>query len=129
MPGDSALSENVPSRVVALLMADSVRKVICSLPRQSDSYVFDKLYRAGKIELEIVPQSNLAERIRAAGSGICAFFSPTSYDTLLAEGKETREIDGRMGERLAQQRVTPRFITVPGCSPHRRPTAAGRSPV
>lgn len=82
--------------LAALLMAGSVRKVICSFPRQSDSYVFDELYRAGKIELEVVPQGNLAERIRAAGSGIGAFFSPTGYGTLLAEGKETREIDGRM---------------------------------
>jgi 3-oxoadipate CoA-transferase alpha subunit len=82
--------------LAALLMAGSVRKVICSFPRQSDSYVFDALYRAGKIELEVVPQGNLAERIRAAGSGIGAFFSPTGYGTLLAEGKETREIDGRM---------------------------------
>jgi 3-oxoadipate CoA-transferase alpha subunit len=72
-----------------------VRKVVCSFPRQSDSYVFDELYRAGKIELEVVPQGNLAERIRAAGSGIGAFFSPTGYGTLLAEGKETREINGR----------------------------------
>lgn len=82
--------------LAALLMAGSVRKVVCSFPRQSDSYVFDELYRAGKIELEVVPQGNLAERIRAAGSGIGAFFSPTGYGTLLAEGKETREIDGRM---------------------------------
>ena len=81
--------------LAALLMAGSVRKVVCSFPRQSDSYVFDELYRAGKIELEVVPQGNLAERIRAAGSGIGAFFSPTGYGTLLAEGKETREIDGR----------------------------------
>jgi len=81
--------------LAALLKAGSVRKVVCSFPRQSDSYVFDELYRAGKIELEVVPQGNLAERIRAAGSGIGAFFSPTGYGTLLAEGKETREIDGR----------------------------------
>ena len=81
--------------LAALLMAGSVRKVICSFPRQSDSYVFDELFLAGKIELEVVPQGNLAERIRAAGSGIGAFFSPTGYGTLLAEGKETRVIDGR----------------------------------
>ena len=81
--------------LAALLKAGSVRKVICSFPRQSDSYVFDELYRAGKIELEVVPQGNLAERIRAAGSGIGAFYSPTGFGTLLAEGKETRVIDGR----------------------------------
>jgi 3-oxoadipate CoA-transferase alpha subunit len=81
--------------LAALLKAGSVRKVICSFPRQSDSYVFDELYRAGKVELEVVPQGNLAERIRAAGSGIGAFFSPTGFGTLLAEGKETRVIDGR----------------------------------
>ena len=72
-----------------------MRKIICSFPRQADSWVFDALYRAGEIELELVPQGNLAERIRAAGAGIGAFFTPTGYGTLLAEGKETREIDGR----------------------------------
>jgi len=72
-----------------------VRKIICSFPRQTDSYVFDALYHAGEIELELVPQGNLAERIRAAGAGIGAFFTPTGYGTLLAEGKETRLIDGR----------------------------------
>jgi len=81
--------------LAALLKAGSVRKVVCSFPRQSDSYVFDELYRAGKVELEVVPQGNLAERIRAAGSGIGAFYSPTGFGTLLAEGKETRVIDGR----------------------------------
>ena len=72
-----------------------MRKIICSFPRQTDSHVFDALYRAGEIELELVPQGNLAERIRAAGAGIGAFFSPTGFGTLLAEGKETRVIDGR----------------------------------
>ena len=72
-----------------------MRKIICSFPRQTDSHVFDALYRAGEIELELVPQGNLAERIRAAGAGIGAFFTPTGYGTLLAEGKETRMIDGR----------------------------------
>lgn len=86
---------NGDTGLAALLKAERVRKIICSFPRQSDSYVFDALYRAGKVELEVVPQGNLAERIRAAGSGIGAFFSPTGYGTLLAEGKETREIDGR----------------------------------
>ena len=86
---------NGDTGLAALLKAARVRKIICSFPRQSDSYVIDALYRAGKIALEVVPQGNLAERIRAAGSGIGAFFSPTGYGTLLAEGKETREIDGR----------------------------------
>lgn len=81
--------------IAALLEAGQVRKVICSFPRQTDSYIFDDLYRAGKVELEIVPQGNLAERIRAAGAGIGAFYSPTGVGTPLAEGKETRVIDGR----------------------------------
>lgn len=81
--------------LAALLKAKRVRKIICSFPRQSDSYVFDALYRAGEIDLELVPQGNLAERIRAAGAGIGAFYTPTGYGTLLAEGKETRVIDGR----------------------------------
>lgn len=81
--------------VAALLAHRRVRKIICSFPRQVDSWVFDGLYRAGEIELELVPQGNLAERIRAAGAGIGAFFTPTGYGTLLAEGKETREIGGR----------------------------------
>jgi 3-oxoadipate CoA-transferase alpha subunit len=81
--------------LAALLAAGQVRKIICSFPRQSDSFVFDELYRAGKIELEVVPQGNLAERMRAAGAGIGAFFSPTGVGTLLAEGKERRTIDGR----------------------------------
>ncbi len=81
--------------LAALLKARRVRKILCSFPRQADSYVFDGLYRAGEIELEVVPQGNLAERIRAAGAGIGGFFTPTGYGTLLAEGKETREIDGR----------------------------------
>ena len=80
----------------ALLGAGRVRKIICSFPRQVDSWHFDRLYREGRIELELVPQGNLAERIRAAGAGIGAFFTPTGYGTILAEGKETREIDGRM---------------------------------
>jgi 3-oxoadipate CoA-transferase, alpha subunit len=81
--------------LAALLRAKRVRKIVCSFPRQTDSYVFDALYRAGEIELELVPQGNLAERIRAAGAGIGAFFTPTGYGTLLAEGKETRTIGGR----------------------------------
>ena len=81
--------------LAALLAKRRVRKIVCSFPRQSDSWVFDELYRAGDIELELVPQGNLAERIRAAGAGIGAFFTPTGVGTELAAGKETREIDGR----------------------------------
>jgi 3-oxoadipate CoA-transferase, alpha subunit len=81
--------------LAALLKKKRVRKIICSFPRQTDSYVFDSLYHAGEIELELVPQGNLAERIRAAGAGIGAFFTPTAYGTPLAEGKETRIINDR----------------------------------
>ncbi|KHK95063.1 3-oxoadipate CoA-transferase [Microbacterium mangrovi] len=86
---------NGDTGLAALLAARRVRKIICSFPRQSDSWVFDGLYRAGEIELELVPQGNLAERIRAAGAGIGGFYSPTGVGTQLAEGKEHREIDGR----------------------------------
>ena len=86
---------NGDTGLAALLAAGRVRKIICSFPRQVDSHVFDNLYRSGKIELELVPQGNLAERMRAAGAGIGAFFGPSSYGTPLAEGKETRVIDGR----------------------------------
>jgi 3-oxoadipate CoA-transferase alpha subunit len=86
---------NGDTGLAALLKARRVRKIICSFPRQADSHVFDALYRAGDIELELTPQGNLAERIRAAGAGIGGFFTPTGYGTLLAEGKETREINGR----------------------------------
>ncbi|MET7270922.1 3-oxoacid CoA-transferase subunit A [Streptomyces flaveolus] len=86
---------NGDTGLAALLAKGRVRKVVCSFPRQADSYVFDELYRAGRVELEVVPQGNLAERIRAAGAGIGAFFCPTGAGTLLAEGKETRVIDGR----------------------------------
>lgn len=78
-----------------LLASGRVRKIICSFPRQADSWVFDDLYRAGEIELELVPQGTLAERIRAAGAGIGGFFTPTGFGTPLAEAKETREIDGK----------------------------------
>lgn len=81
--------------LAALIRAGRVRKIVCSFPRQSDSWHFDARYRAGEIELELVAQGNLAERIRAAGAGIGGFFTPTGYGTLLAEGKEAREIDGR----------------------------------
>jgi 3-oxoadipate CoA-transferase alpha subunit len=87
---------NGETGLAALLKTGRVKKIICSFPRQVDSQVFDGLYRAGKLELELVPQGNLAERIRAAGAGIGGFFTPTGYGTELARGKETREIDGRM---------------------------------
>ena len=86
---------NGETGLAALLKARRVRKIICSFPRQADSHHFDALYRAGEIELELTPQGNLAERIRAAGAGIGGFFTPTGYGTQLAEGKETRVIDGR----------------------------------
>ena len=86
--------------IAALIKAGRVRKIICSFPRQADSHVFDGLYRAGKLELELVPQGNLAERMRAAGAGVGAFFTPTGYGTELARNadgspKETRRINGR----------------------------------
>ena len=87
---------NGDTGLAALLAANRVRKIICSFPRQTDSHHFDRLYRSGQLELELVPQGNLAERIRAAGAGIGGFFTPTGYGTELAKGKETREIDGRM---------------------------------
>jgi 3-oxoadipate CoA-transferase alpha subunit len=91
---------NGDTGLAALLKAGRVRKIICSFPRQADSHVFDELYRSGRIELELVPQGNLAERLRAAGAGIGAFFTPTGYGTELARHadgtpKETRIIDGR----------------------------------
>ena len=85
--GETGLAELIKQR--------RVRKILCSFPRQADSHVFDALFRAGEIELEVVPQGNLAERMRAAGAGIGAFYTPTGFGTLLAEGKETRAIDGR----------------------------------
>lgn len=81
--------------LAALLATGRVRKIVCSFPRQHDSWVFDRLYRSGELELELVPQGNLAERIRAAGAGVGAFYSPTAVGTELAEGRETREIGGR----------------------------------
>ena len=86
---------NGETGLAALLKARRVRKIICSFPRQHDSHHFDALYRAGEIVLELVPQGNLAERIRAAGAGIGGFYTPTGYGTALAQGKETREINGR----------------------------------
>src|SRR5215217_7184272 len=87
---------NGETGLAALLKSKRVRKIICSFPRQVDSQVFDGLYRSGELELELVPQGNLAERIRAAGAGIGGFFTPTGYGTDLAKGKVTREIGGRM---------------------------------
>jgi 3-oxoadipate CoA-transferase, alpha subunit len=81
--------------LAALIREGQVRKIICSFPRQADSHHFDAKYRAGEIELELVAQGNLAERIRAGGAGIGAFYTPTGYGTPLADGKEVREIDGR----------------------------------
>src|SRR5437868_7555961 len=86
---------NGDTGLAALIKEKRVRKIVCSFPRQADSWHFDALYRAGEIELELTPQGNLAERIRAAGAGIGGFFSPTGYGTLLAQGKETRLINGR----------------------------------
>lgn len=86
---------NGETGVAALIKAGRVRKIVCSFPRQSDSHHFDAAYRAGKIELELVPQGNLAARIHAAGAGLGAIFTPTGFGTMLAEGKETRHIDGK----------------------------------
>src|ERR1044072_9939424 len=86
---------NGETGLAALLKTGRVRKIICSFPRQVDSQIFDGLYRSGELELELVPQGNLAERIRAAGAGIGAFYTPTGYGTDLAKGKETRTIDGK----------------------------------
>src|SRR5690348_15432342 len=86
---------NGDTGLAALIKAKRVRKILCSFPRQADSWHFDAQYRSGEIELELVPQGTLAERIRAAGAGIGAFYTPTAYGTRLAEGKETR----RIGER------------------------------
>jgi len=86
---------NGETGLAALLKTKRVRKILCSFPRQTDSYVFDALYRAGEIALEVVPQGTLVERLRAAGAGIGAFYTPTGHGTILAEGKESRTIDGR----------------------------------
>lgn len=86
---------NADAGLALLFREKRVRRILCSFPRQVDSWHFDALYRAGEVELELVPQGNLAERIRAGGAGIGAFFTPTGYGTPLAEGKETRLIDGR----------------------------------
>ena len=91
-----ANNSGVAQHGLAKLMAlGRVRRIICSYPRSAGSVVFEELYRAGKIELELVPQGTLAERMRAAGAGIPAFFTPTGFGTKLAEGKRTEQIDGR----------------------------------
>jgi 3-oxoadipate CoA-transferase alpha subunit len=81
--------------IAALIKRDRVKKIVCSFPRQANASAFDERYLAGRIALDLVPQGNLAERIRAAGAGIGAFYTPTAYGTPLADGKETREIAGR----------------------------------
>ena len=86
---------NGDTGLAALLKTKRVKKILCSFPRQADSYVFDALFRAGEIALEVVPQGNLVERLRAAGAGIGAFYTPTGHGTILADGKESRTIDGR----------------------------------
>jgi len=86
---------NGEAGLALLLKSGCVRKIICSFPRQNDSHIFDDLYRAGKIELEVVPQGTLAARMQAGGGGLGAIYTPTAYGTLLAEGKETRVIDGK----------------------------------
>ena len=83
---------NAENGLAQLVKAKRVRRILCSFPRQSDSWHFDKAFRAGEIELELVPQGTLAERMRAAGAGIGAFYTPTAFGTRLAEGKETRRI-------------------------------------
>lgn len=86
---------NAEIGLAALMKTGRVRKIICSFPRQADSYVFDELYRSGKLELELVPQGTLAERVRAGGAGIGGFYTRTGVGTMLAEGKEVRTIDGQ----------------------------------
>src|SRR5438045_7577633 len=86
---------NGDTGLAALLKAKRVKKILCSFPRQADSWHFDALYRAGELELELVPQGTLAERIRAAGAGVGGFYTPTAFGTKLAEGKETRRIGDR----------------------------------
>ena len=115
---------NGDTGLAALLGAKRVRKIICSFPRQADSWHFDGLYRAGEIELELVPQGNLAERIRAAGAGIGAFFTPTGYGTRLAEGKETRE---HRRPRLRARVPDPRRLRADQGRP-RRPLGQPRLP-
>src|SRR3546814_8543065 len=106
---------NCDTGLAALIANKRVAKVVCSFPRQSDSWHFDAAYKAGEIELELVPQGNLAARIHAAGSGLGAIFTPTGYGTEMAEGKETREIDGRLYLRASPLRAHFALVTA-----HRR---------
>ncbi|GAA3749287.1 3-oxoacid CoA-transferase subunit A [Leifsonia bigeumensis] len=101
---------NGTTGLAALLGAGRVRKIICSFPRQVDSQIFDGLYRAGQLELELVPQGTLAERIRAGGAGIAAFFTPTAFGTTLADGKETRRINGR--DYVLEEALTADFALI-----------------
>ncbi|UTX52102.1 3-oxoacid CoA-transferase subunit A [Leucobacter aridicollis] len=103
--------------LAALLATGRVRKIVCSFPRQHDSWVFDRLYRSGELELELVPQGNLAERIRAAGAGVGAFYTPTAVGTELAEGRETREIGGRT--YLLEYPIRADFALISGLSADR----------
>src|SRR3546814_10416500 len=96
--------------LAALIKAGRVKKIICSFPRQADSHHFDVAYRAGQIELELVPQGNLAARIQAAGAGLGAIFTPTGYGTQLAQGKETRTIDGR--DHVLEYPIHPDFAPI-----------------
>jgi len=98
--------------LAALLKAGQVRKVVCSFPRTANSTVFPELYKSGKCELELVPQGTLAERIRAGGSGIPAFFTPSAVGTPLAEGKETRTFDGR--EYILEHALRADFALIKG---------------
>ncbi|HUG58114.1 MAG TPA: 3-oxoacid CoA-transferase subunit A [Candidimonas sp.] len=86
---------NHDTGLAALIKAGRVRKMICSFPKASHSWVFNQMYKEGKIDLECVPQGTIVERLHAAGAGLGGFFTPTSYGTDLAKGKETREIDGK----------------------------------
>lgn len=86
---------NFETGLAALIKAERVRKIICSFPKASHSWVFNEMYKEGKIELECVPQGTIAERLHAGGAGLGGFYTPTAYGTDLAKGKETREIDGK----------------------------------
>jgi len=111
----TVISNNTGTGLVglaALLRAGRVRKVVCSFPKTAGSTVFPDLYRAGKVELELVPQGTLAERIRAGGAGIAAFYTPTAAGTPLAEGKETRTFDGR--EHVLEHGLRADFTLIKG---------------
>ena len=113
--GLTVISNNTGTGLVglaALLRAGRVRKVVCSFPKTAGSTVFPDLYRAGKVELELVPQGTLAERIRAGGAGIAAFYTPTAAGTPLADGKETRVFDGR--EHVLEHGLRADFTLIKG---------------